>query len=425
MTPTTLTGTLLAASLLTLAAASTPPEQCGWGLPRSPLQYLPLCLDDTAGPDPSIWAPWTHKPFCVEAHETPWCVYTNAAVPRANGKRRGISIVTTPALAADVLDLTRHPLGAAFDAIPPEKKFDALPYEVRDVPGKGKGAVATRKIEKGRVVLIDHVMVLATAEFPADVMHEEVQDLLSRGVEQLSESGSVYGLAQKGREEQGLTEVEDVLLTNSFEIAVADQPYMWIFPDLSRLNHACSSNAIMHFSETTLAMTVWSSRDIEPGEEITITYSDADMTYAERKKTFSEVWGFDCTCNLCTASEERRNASDARRLKIHMLRERVLKRAKEGDFKRAIKATEELFQVADEEGLTPHMGDLYEIPARLYYQIGDLEKAREYTKRSLYQVEGLGVPGGKDIERVEVLKGVLSRIENEMGEVSEGAEENK
>ncbi|KAK0729546.1 hypothetical protein B0H67DRAFT_476558 [Lasiosphaeris hirsuta] len=404
MTLTAITA-LFATSLLTLKAASATREQCGWGLPRSPLQYLPLCLDDTAGPDPSTWAPWTHKPACVEADETPWCVFTNAAMPRGNGERRGISIVTTPALAADAFDLTRHPLAAAFDAIPPKKRFDALPYEVRDVPGKGKGAVATRRIEKGRVVLIDHVMVLATTEFPADVMHEEVQELLSRGVEQLNESESVYGLAKKGREEQGLTEVEDVLLTNSFEIAIEDQSYMWIFPDLSRLNHAC---------KTTLAMTVWSSRDIEPGEEITITYSDTDQTYAERQKTFAQVWGFDCTCSLCTAPEQQRNASDKRRLRIHMLRERVLKRAKEGDFKRAIKATEELFQVAEEEGLTPHMGDLYEIPARLYYQVGDLERAREYTKRSLYQVEGLGVPGGKDIERVRVLKGVLSRIENEM-----------
>src|SRR4051812_12716710 len=95
-------------ALLSLATAVlSADEQCGWGLISSPLaRPQPTCVDGQgAGNNPASWAPWTHRPHCVAAEESDWCVYTNAAVPR-NG--HGISIITTPERAAASLSLFEH-----------------------------------------------------------------------------------------------------------------------------------------------------------------------------------------------------------------------------------------------------------------------------------------------------------------------------
>ncbi|KAK0624985.1 RmlC-like cupin domain-containing protein [Bombardia bombarda] len=392
-------------------------EQCGWGLPRSPLQSDRICFNENTSSDPSQWAPWTHKPHCIPAADIPWCIFTNAAVPN----KHGISIITTPEIAADSLDLLSHSFSLPFHA--PEKLYKTRPYEVRDVPGKGRGAVATQRIEKDRVILIDHATILATIEYPADVMREEVRDLMDRGVMQLSEPWKVTSLARKDREEDDVSEMEDVLVTNSFVVKVGPENYMALFPDLARVNHACNPNAFIHFSEKTLGMTVWSSRDIEPGEEITITYSDAGLLHAERQERLQSVWGFKCTCSLCTAPPEVRNASDTRRLEIRNLQEEVLNLAQKGDFPGAVTTVERLFEVIEEEGLTEQMGDLYEIPARLYYHVGKLEKAREFTKLAMHELDGYGAPGPVGEERVRMLRSVLGKIEGEIQERNKGKEE--
>jgi hypothetical protein len=127
---------------------------------------------------------------------------------------------------------------------------DPRPYKVRDVPGKGKGAVATRRIEKGRAVLVDYASVLAAVEYPADVLRGEVQELLRVAAERLGEPGRVTGLARKGdrRASAGLEEgeeeedaegeeeasvMEDVMLTNSFGVVIGGREFMGLFSDLA------------------------------------------------------------------------------------------------------------------------------------------------------------------------------------------------
>ncbi|KAK3940852.1 hypothetical protein QBC46DRAFT_458638 [Diplogelasinospora grovesii] len=369
----------------------------------TPLLHLPSCpipiTESVAPNDPERWTPWTHRPHGIEA-DTPYCVFTNAAVPHNSSDHpdrphRGISIATTPEIASSCLSHLIPPLTDEY-IIPPQYRMNyrSLPYDVRPVPGKGLGAVATRKIEKDSVILVDHAIMLATVEYPADVLRDEVRDLLSRGAGQLADPERVLGLAQNLGDREDYDEisvVEDVLITNSFAVTVDGRDFMGLFPDLSRMNHACNPNAAIHFSETALAMTVWASRDIEPGEEITITYSDVGMTYTERQDTLHSIWGFTCSCKLCTSPPDTRRTSDERRLRIRRLRDEVIALAQKGEFKQAVEKCEEVFAVIEEEGLTTHYGGLYEIPARLYYHLGDLQSAERYTRLALQELEGYGV----------------------------------
>ncbi|KAK4119155.1 SET domain-containing protein [Parathielavia appendiculata] len=414
--------TLLIALLFTIGSFSSPnppPAQCGLDAAPHPVyRNLTTCLDSSTATPPSSWHPWTHKPYCTPSSSTPWCVFTRASSPAAHG----LSVITTPDEASAALNPLLHALDAPFFA--PEKLMLPRPYEVRDIPGKGKGAIATRRIEKGRAVLVDYASIFAVVEYPADVMREEVRELLRVAAAQLGEPEEVEGLSRRGRRggrvaeeeegEEGMSVMEDVMLTNSFGTVIGGKEYMGLFTDLARFNHACEPNAFIHFSETTLSMTVWSARDIEPEEEITITYTGAGLTSKERHKSLENVWGFKCQCSLCTAPPVVLKASDTRREEIRRLQDKVVELAQQGRFSKAIEAAERLFTLVDEEGLTEQMGDMYEVPARLYYHVGNLEKALEYTLKVRHEIDGYGVPGTLGEQKIEMLKGVIARIEREI-----------
>ncbi|KAL2174049.1 uncharacterized protein P884DRAFT_302838 [Thermothelomyces heterothallicus CBS 202.75] len=428
---------LTSLTLLQLALSSPhsstpplPPAQCAPGNFPSPFNpNLTTCLDG-AILLPSAWHPWTHRPHCVEAADGPWCVFTRAAL------HGSISVVTTPDEAAGALNPLRHVLDDDDDDDDDNNDGDdsgdwrkgrRRPYEVRDVPGKGKGAVATRRIGKGTAVLADRTAVLAAVEYPADVMREEVQELLAVAAAQLRDPGAVEGLARQGGRQGGedyggdgevveMSEMEDIMLTNTFGVTVGGKEYMALFPNLARFNHACKPNAFINFSQRTLAMTVWAARHIEPGEEITITYTSAGLTSEERRESLKHIWGFKCQCSLCTASPDVIQASDARRGEIRSLQTKVLQLAQKGEFHKAVEAAECLFALVEEEGLTELMGGMYEVPARLYYHVGNLDKALEYTLKVKHELDAFGASDEAGQAKIDMLKGVIQRLEREIKE---------
>lgn len=94
----------------------------------------------------------------------------------------------------------------------------------------------------------------------------------------------------------------------------------------------------------------------------------------------------------------------------------MVKLAQKGEFKKAIEAAESLFTLVEEEGLTEQMGDMYEVPARLYYHVGKLEKALEYTLKVKYEISAYGPLGKFGAEKMNMLDEVIQRIEREISE---------
>jgi len=70
-----------------------------------------------------------------------------------------------------------------------------------------------------------------------------------------------------------------------------------LYPKISMLNHSCLFNASIEFPETNRAL-VLATKNIEPGEEIFITYVP-EGTLAERAEKLRD-YGFNCNCPKCT-----------------------------------------------------------------------------------------------------------------------------
>ncbi|OIW29330.1 SET domain-containing protein [Coniochaeta ligniaria NRRL 30616] len=337
-------------------------------------------MDDTVGLDPSSWAPWTHRPYCAD---TQYCVFTNSLF-RGN---HGVSIITTSEIAASSPDLLAKLTSGHTGASQSE-----IPYTVRDIPGKGKGLFATRRIERGQVFMEDYPSVLADVEFPGKVRRDQGQLLLQRAIGQLAQSEEVLSLARSSI--TGAPVQEDVMRTNTFGITVGERSRMALFPKISRINHACNPNAFTRFAESTLVNRVIAFRDIEPGEEITISYLEIGLPFEERQRGLRNRWGFQCTCELCSAAAADTETSDRRRERIRAVRQEVLGYVQRRDFHGAIKLNEELVGLIAKENMAPHLGEHYEVLARLYLAATDLKSAKKYARLALAELEA---NGGSDV----------------------------
>lgn len=69
-----------------------------------------------------------------------------------------------------------------------------------------------------------------------------------------------------------------------------------LWPYASHMNHSCVPNTVRSFIGDVLISRAL--RDVEPGEELTQSYTNIKAQYGRRQAEFHE-WGFRCTCELC------------------------------------------------------------------------------------------------------------------------------
>lgn len=77
-------------------------------------------------------------------------------------------------------------------------------------------------------------------------------------------------------------------------------PHNGIFlPALGSLvNHSCNGNLAIDF-EKDRTISWLALRDIQPGEELTISYIDETLDVEDRQFRLRNYWGFTCQCEKC------------------------------------------------------------------------------------------------------------------------------
>ena len=190
-------------------------------------------------------------------------------------------------------------------------------YAIRKIPGRGKGLIATRKIPQGTLILSEEPMIkiresaLDTGLFPDrnidDTVRCHVKELSSR------DQKKFLTLHRPRRQPDDLRpsnkyfatfKVNKLFLETSFpaESSVYSEgsDAFGIFMLASRINHDCFSNTHNTWNANTERYTVYASRDIAAGEEITISYAGPFATPHENKGMLLAKYGFECTCPLCS-----------------------------------------------------------------------------------------------------------------------------
>ncbi|TEA22535.1 SET domain-containing protein 5 [Colletotrichum sidae] len=182
------------------------------------------------------------------------------------------------------------------------------PYRIRCTPGKGMGMFATRRIPRGTRILSESP-VFKLPRFSASLA--AIKARINQSVRRLNEAQreSFYALhnAHGNSESPAL----GITMTNALPFG-ADATEGGIFLEASRINHSCKQNAQNTWNENLDQITIHALKDIEEGEEVTISYMGESGDYATRQAHLTASFHFSCICECCSLPEAERAASDQR-----------------------------------------------------------------------------------------------------------------
>ncbi|KAG8668065.1 hypothetical protein FPOAC2_10167 [Fusarium poae] len=187
---------------------------------------------------------------------------------------------------------------------------------LRDIPGKGKGLIATRKIPRGTRILSEE-SVITVPEGCTD--SRSMRASIRRQVDKLNPD-QLQAFLDMGNNYPDASQHYGIVRTNA--LPMDDES--GIFLVACRINHACDNNAQRIWNESIKIHTVHVLRDIDEGEEITISYlQDVLNNRRTRQKALREKFNFDCTCHLCSLPFKLSVESDRRIDEILKLENRV------------------------------------------------------------------------------------------------------
>lgn len=179
--------------------------------------------------------------------------------------------------------------------------------DVKTTKDRGLGVFATQRIPVGSLILSER------PTLKVNHMDIAVEELLVKLKALPLGDQAGFALLHNAFPQQGL---RGVVKTNGFRIpddrdtlqqSVGE---IGMYFQAARINHACLFNGQHTVNNCSDVLTVYATRDIEKGEEITINYSNPFMTREGRQADLQKDYRFECKCELCTKDDATTTVDD-------------------------------------------------------------------------------------------------------------------
>ncbi|CAF3542590.1 unnamed protein product [Fusarium graminearum] len=253
--------------------------------------------------------------------------------------------------------------------------------ELQEVPGKGQGLIATRKIPKGTRILSEKA-IIRVPEIFANIA--AVSASIGRQVDSLppDQREAFLSMCNIYPSDDDTSPYLGIVRSNGLPMDFGSG----VFLQASRINHACDNNAQKDYNEGIKRHTVHALRDIEEGEEITITYLGILKNRRTRQQALRTKFMFTCTCNLCSLPDDLSAESDRRLDEILALEDRIARAGITGMLSNPKRMLGHVYQQVqlykehslDDIGLPRAFFDA----AQIVVTHGDLARARVFTERA-------------------------------------------
>ncbi|KAF7311882.1 Set domain-containing protein 5 [Mycena indigotica] len=293
---------------------------------------------------------------------------------------------------------------------------DRLVFEVKDLPGKGKGAVAAREIKRGELILREHPLLLAPDD---ETPREWVHELFYNWTFSPSKRDIFFNLAHWVEDESinldPATQTPDeryqlavgTIEVNVAAVSVGDTSYRALFPRFSRLNHACpgANNVNYVWREDLREMRLYAVRDIPKGGEFGGSYIHKLGPTADRIETLKNTWGFTCGCKFCTQDAEATAQRDAWAAEWHALEKDFDERSEAGTLPgpEAIRIVRDLWTVSFKLDYTGDRARFSEEAALVALAHGDTKSAEQWLQLALKYFSIEVGADGPDADRIRDL----------------------
>lgn len=349
--------------------------------------------------------PWDIEPKCLQIAspngERTYCIHSSTSF--SNG--RGISILSTPEIGSSIAS------SSAFQAsiLTPNTETSSLSkappsFEVKEIPGRGKGLVANKTINFGEVISYNTPLLIVDRKFfdsEGGLEKEQRFTLLREAVSKLPVSSQKLFYEQCTRE-SGIepvsgkrnpeAEIEDIMKTNSYtgyftslfpDKTKTEDPVTHgaNIPESSRLNHDCRPNTHFLFDTQTLTHKIHAIKTINPGEEITTSYISELDSYEIRQSKLHKHWGFQCSCSHCSVPEAQNLKSNARLTLISKYRTYLLDWTPDSVGTPSL--SEKYISLLKQEKLYSKLGEAYVIAALRFNAWEKEEEAKRYAEMAV------------------------------------------
>ncbi|KAG8157966.1 hypothetical protein KVR01_012238 [Diaporthe batatas] len=180
---------------------------------------------------------------------------------------------------------------------------------LKSLPGRGIGVVATRLIPAGSIILQEDATLTVAMPQPITLAEVRKQVLGLHACDCPDLKANVLSLLATGSGQPQLTEqqveliahLSSVFMTNIFDNTFAEASSLYL--QASRFNHSCLPNC--DYEHTTdsdkrrITIAIRTSRDIQPEEELCLTYLNYYEERGRRLAALKQNWGFVCNCPAC------------------------------------------------------------------------------------------------------------------------------
>ncbi|KAL2689401.1 hypothetical protein Neosp_003454 [[Neocosmospora] mangrovei] len=272
-----------------------------------------------------------------------------------------------------------------------DQKDDTPMYAIRDVPGKGKGLIATKPISTGTRILAEApILTSSILELP------EVKTDLVDKVNNLPVAEKAAFLDMSTVEDEASHPLWARFICNSME--GPEREIRSVYMTASRINHSCVSNAYQDWNSKLGKLTVQAIKDIAKGEEITVCYFKKHEDRAGRQDALTL---FTCTCSLCSLQGHRLAESDRRLRTASQLYDLVTNwvELNPDSGSRWLHATRACINLFTKEGVAVfHAGYLYSVAFEAATHIRDAARTKIMLDR---QIEANTLLLGNDHPKVE------------------------
>ena len=201
--------------------------------------------------------------------------------------------------------------------------------ELKWIPGKGRGLVATQSLAAGTVILSENVLInelkVECMEWARAILarHRRVGRLLLLDFLHVTESfeeafqnepsldvgEDAEFVDERGHETRvrfdQLRRAAAAIRSNTIETGG------WFYLPIvgCMFNHACQPNAEMTCSIETHRAHVHLTRAVSQGEEVFVSYIDPGLPLNARRSQLDLIWNFECRCSLCVAESSAQGSS--------------------------------------------------------------------------------------------------------------------
>lgn len=328
-------------------------------------------ITDLKSPSFHLPWPWSYPPSCtlpLPGIGTSLCVYTSTTF--ASG--RGISIVTTPSLAARIASLPAFTSPSTLDADKTNEPSGS--WFTSSIPNKGVGTLALHDLAPQAQILRYTPAFLAYLE--ADMTTLDREALWRTAITRLPSTTRHSFLSLMHIYGDLRVRIQDITKANTFQLSIHGTNHLAIFPETSRLNHDCAPNAQYVLDPDLLTHTVRVTRPIPEGEEITIAYTSPLEKVAVRQERVAEGFHFECRCQRCVESER----SDATLDRINELHAHLNDWS--ADSRASPEMAEEMVRLYVEEGLEGFLDVPFGFAALACNAVGRIEEARAWAAKA-------------------------------------------